>query len=153
VATDTVLGSCELSTRLASFPLKLQYAQEYVGPRSVLVGDAAHAVHPLAGQGLNLGLLDCATLADVLDGVAPSRLAEPRLLRRYERRRRSENLLAATVMDGLERLFSNDDAVLARMRGAGLDAVGRVPFIKRRLAAQALGLRGDLPVFLKGETG
>jgi 2-polyprenylphenol 6-hydroxylase len=120
----------------------------------VLVGDAAHAVHPLAGQGLNLGLLDCAVLAEVLGDDLRSlggavRFGEHKLLRRYERRRKSENLLAATAFDGLERLFSNDNSLLARLRIAGLEAVGRVPFIKREFATRALGLSGDVPAFLK----
>jgi 2-octaprenylphenol hydroxylase len=152
-ASGEVLGSCELTTPVASFPLKLQYALEYARPRAVLVGDAAHAVHPLAGQGLNLGLLDCASLAEVLSGDLRNRgsqrsLGEFKLLRRYERWRKAENLLAATAMDGLERLFSSGNPALSRLRVAGLGAVGRMPFIKRRLALRALGLRGDLPAFL-----
>jgi 2-octaprenylphenol hydroxylase len=154
VASGGVLGPCEVTTPIASFPLKLQYALDYVRPRAALVGDAAHAVHPLAGQGLNLGLLDCAVLAEVLDGDSrdpggPVRFGEHKLLRRYERRRKSENMLAATVFDGLERLFSNDSAAWARLRTAGLGAVGRVPFIKRALAIRALGLSGDVPAFLR----
>jgi 2-octaprenylphenol hydroxylase len=158
-ASGEVLGACEVTTPIASFPLKLQYALDYVRPRAVLVGDAAHAVHPLAGQGLNLGLLDCAVLAEVLGGDSPDlggadlggpvRFGEHKLLRRYERRRKSENVLAATVFDGLERLFSNDSTVLARLRSAGLGAVGRVPFVKRELASRALGLSGDVPAFLR----
>jgi 2-octaprenylphenol hydroxylase len=158
-ASGEVLGACEVTTPIASFPLKLQYALDYARPRAVLVGDAAHAVHPLAGQGLNLGLLDCAVLAEVLGGDSlrlggadlgsPVRFGEHKLLRRYERRRKSENVLAATMFDGLERLFSNDSAVLAGMRIAGLAAVGRVPFVKRELASRALGLSGDVPAFLK----
>jgi 2-polyprenylphenol 6-hydroxylase len=161
-ASGEVLGACEVTTPIASFPLKLQYALDYARPRAVLVGDAAHAVHPLAGQGLNLGLLDCAVLAEVLGGDSlrlggadlggPVRFGEHKLLRRYERRRKSENVLAATMFDGLERLFSNDSAVLARMRIAGLAAVGRVPFVKRELASRALGLSGDVPAFLKAGT-
>jgi 2-polyprenylphenol 6-hydroxylase len=159
LASGGVLGACELTTPVASFPLKLQYALDYARPRAVLVGDAAHAVHPLAGQGLNLGLLDCAVLAEVLGGDSrdlrgadlggPVRFGEHKLLRRYERRRKSENVLAATVFDGLERLFSNDSTVLARLRIAGLGAVGRVPFVKRELASRALGLSGDVPAFLR----
>jgi 2-polyprenylphenol 6-hydroxylase len=159
IASGEVLGACELTTPVASFPLKLQYALDYARPRAVLVGDAAHAVHPLAGQGLNLGLLDCAVLAEVLGGDSrdlrsatlggPVRFGEHKLLRRYERRRKSENVLAATVFDGLERLFSNDSTVLARLRIAGLGAVGRVPFVKRELASRALGLSGDVPAFLR----
>jgi len=159
LASGEVLGACEVTTPIASFPLKLQYALHYARPRAVLVGDAAHAVHPLAGQGLNLGLLDCAVLAEVLGGDSrrfggadrggPVRFGEYKLLRRYERRRKSENVLAATAFDGLERLFSNDSAVLARLRIAGLAAVERVPFIKRELATRALGLSGDVPAFLR----
>jgi 2-octaprenylphenol hydroxylase len=153
-ASGEVLGACEVTTPIASFPLKLQYALDYARPRAVLVGDAAHAVHPLAGQGLNLGLLDCAVLAEVLGddlrGLGgPVRFGEHKLLRRYERRRKSENLLAATAFDGLERLFSNDNSLLARLRVAGLEAVGRVPFIKREFATHALGLSGDVPAFLR----
>jgi len=149
-ASGEVLGNCELSTPTSSFPLKLQYALEYARPRAVLIGDAAHVVHPLAGQGLNLGLLDCAALADVLGRAGGTGyFGEHRLLRRYERWRRSENLLAAGALDGLERLFSAVDPLSTGLRAAGLSAVGRVPFVKRRLAQRALGLTGDVPAFLK----
>jgi 2-octaprenylphenol hydroxylase len=155
-ASGEVLGACELTTPVASFPLKLQYALDYARPRAVLVGDAAHAVHPLAGQGLNLGLLDCATLAEVLSGDSRgpgsrSSYGDHKLLRRYERRRKAENLLAATALDGLERLFSSANPAVARLRAAGLEAVGRVPLMKRRLALRALGLGGDVPAFLKAD--
>jgi 2-octaprenylphenol hydroxylase len=151
-ASGAVLGDCELSTPLASFPLKLQYAAQYVRPRAVLLGDAAHVVHPLAGQGLNLGLLDCAALADVLgQGGGSGYFGEHRLLRRYERWRRSENLLAAAALDGLERLFAAANPVGRGLRIAGLRAVDRMPFVKRRLAQRALGLIGDVPQFLKAD--
>jgi ubiquinone biosynthesis UbiH/UbiF/VisC/COQ6 family hydroxylase len=153
-ASGEVLGRCELSTRVESFPLQLQYALDYVRPRAVLLGDAAHVVHPLAGQGLNLGLLDCAVLCDVLENGGDMRnVGDQRLLRRYERRRKSENLLAATALDGLERLFSNENSALAAVRTAGLGAVGALPFIKRGFARQALGLSGDVPAFLKSTAG
>ena len=152
-ASGRVLGNCELSAPPATFPLKLQYALEYVRPRAVLLGDAAHVVHPLAGQGLNLGLLDCAALADVLGAAGGGGyFGEHKLLRRYERWRRSENLVAAGALDGLERLFSAADPLSAGLRAAGLSAVGKAPFIKRRLAQRALGLTGDLPDFLKTGT-
>jgi len=151
-ASGEALGEVELTTPIASFPLKLQYAVHYVKSPAALVGDAAHTVHPLAGQGLNLGLLDCASLADVLGAAgSPGLLGEYRLLRRYERWRKSENLLAATAMDGLERLFSNADPAVARLRAAGLGAVGKLPFLKRQFAQRALGLIGDVPAFLKVE--
>ena len=148
-ASGEVLGRCELTTTLASFPLKLQYALDYARPRAVLLGDAAHAVHPLAGQGLNLGLLDCAALAQVLgDAQGAAHFGDYKHLRRYERWRRSENLAAAAALDGLERLFSNRDSKIAALRTAGLSAVERMPFIKRRFAQRALGLSGDVPEFL-----
>ncbi len=151
-AAGAALGDCELSSPLASFPLRLQYALEYVRPRAVLLGDAAHVVHPLAGQGLNLGLLDCAVLAEVLEeGGSGGYFREHKLLRRYERRRRSENLLAATALDGLERLFASVDPLSAGLRGAALSAVGKLPYMKHSLARRALGLSGDVPAFLKAD--
>ncbi|MEP6884319.1 MAG: FAD-dependent monooxygenase [Gammaproteobacteria bacterium] len=149
-ASAAVLGECELASQRLSFPLQLQYALQYVRPRAVLLGDAAHVVHPLAGQGLNLGLLDCAVLAEVLgEAGSAGYFGEHKLLRRYERRRRSENLLAATTLDGLERLFSSVNPLSAALRGAGLHAVDRLPLIKQGLAQRALGLSGDVPAFLK----
>jgi 2-polyprenyl-6-methoxyphenol hydroxylase-like FAD-dependent oxidoreductase len=123
---------------------------DYVRPRAVLLGDAAHAVHPLAGQGLNLGLLDCAALAQVL-GEAGGALnyGDYRHLRRYERWRRSENSMAAAALDGLERVFSNSGVLGAGLRTAGLSAVAGLPFVKRGFAQRALGIAGDVPEFLK----
>jgi 2-polyprenylphenol 6-hydroxylase len=149
-ASGGVLGACKLTSEVAAFPLKLQYALDYARPRAVLLGDAAHVVHPLAGQGLNLGLLDCATLAEVLGEAGDLKnFGDYKYLRRYERRRRSENLLAAAALDGLERLFSSTDPLSAGLRGAALSAVGRMPFMKRRFAQRALGLAGDVPEYLK----
>jgi 2-octaprenylphenol hydroxylase len=148
-ASGGALGDCELTTPVAAFPLQLQYALQYVRPRAVLLGDAAHVVHPLAGQGLNLGFLDCATLATVLAEADGSLgFGEWRLLRRYERWRRSENLLMATALDGLERLFGNDDPLKSRLRVLGLNAVSKAPSLKRMFARRALGLSGDIPGFL-----
>jgi 2-octaprenylphenol hydroxylase len=151
-AADGVLGEVELTTPVASFPLQLQYALQYVRPHAVLLGDAAHAVHPLAGQGLNLGLLDCGSLADVLSQEKdPRRFGDYRLLRRYERWRRSENLLAATALDALERLFADPNPGVSGLRAAGLSAVGKLPFVKRQFAQRALGLIGDIPGFLRAD--
>jgi 2-octaprenylphenol hydroxylase len=152
-ASAAALGGIELTTQVASFPLQLKVAVDYVRTRAVLLGDAGHAVHPLAGQGLNLGLLDCASLAEALAPARgnPELLGEPRLLRTYERWRKSENLLAATALDALERLFSSSNPLIERLRGAGLGAVGRTPVLKRALALRALGLSGDVPAFLRTE--
>jgi 2-octaprenylphenol hydroxylase len=151
-ASGAVLGDCVLSTPPVSYPLKLQYAMHYAQPRAVLLGDAAHVVHPLAGQGMNLGLLDCAALAQVLKQAGGARYyGEYRLLRRFERWRRSENLLAASTLDGLERLFTSRSALSAGVRRAGLGALDKAPALKNRLAQRALGLSGDLPDFLKAD--
>jgi 2-polyprenylphenol 6-hydroxylase len=151
-ASGEALGRCTLTTPLASFPLNLQYALQYAQPRAVLLGDAAHVVHPLAGQGLNLGLLDCGALAQVLgEAGLPENFGDYRYLRRYERWRRSENLKAAAALDGLQRLFSATDPLSTRLRSTGLDLVGRMPFIKRRFAQRALGIAGDVPEFLRNE--
>jgi len=152
-ASGDVLGACELTTPIASFPLKLQYALRYVDARVALVGDSAHVVHPLAGQGLNLGLMDCAALAAVLeDPSARTHWGAPAVLRRYERWRRSENMLVATALDGLERLFDSGHPLIGKLRVAGLGAVGRLPYLKRELAARAMGTRGDIPEFLRDES-
>ena len=149
-ASGAVLGQCTLTTKVASFPLKLQYAVDYARPRALLLGDAAHVVHPLAGQGLNLGLLDCASLAQVLgEAGGAGNFGDYRNLRRYERWRRSENSIAATALDGLERIFSSSGALSAGLRSTGLSAVAKMPFLKRGLAQRALGLTGDVPEFLK----
>ena len=145
-ASGEALGHCTLTTPLASFPLNLQYALHYAKPRAVLLGDAAHLVHPLAGQGLNLGLLDCGALAQVLgEAGRPEYFGDYRILRSFERWRRSENLKAAAALDGLERLFSASDPISTQLRSTGLNLVGRMPFIKRRLAQRALGISGDVP--------
>lgn len=149
-ASAAVLGRCTLASKLAAFPLKLQYAVDYARPRAVLLGDAAHVVHPLAGQGLNLGLLDCAALAQVLaEAGGAADFGDYRHLRRYERWRRSENAIAAAALDGLERLFSSSDGFTSGLRSAGLSAVARVPSVKRAFARRALGVAGDVPEFLK----
>ena len=152
-ASGGVLGDIELTTPVASFPIHLQYALDYVRPRAALVGDAAHAVHPLAGQGLNLGLLDCASLAEALgEAGAAASLGDYGPLRRYERRRKSENFIAAAALDGLERLFSSSNPGIARLRAAGLGAVGSLSFVKRGLAKRALGIDGDVPAFVKAQS-
>jgi 2-octaprenylphenol hydroxylase len=144
-ASGAVLGELVLASAIGSYPLRLQYAQAYVAPRVALLGDAAHVVHPLAGQGLNLGLMDCASVVDVLATRGDGALGDLSVLRRYERWRKSENLLAATAFDGLERLFSQRSPWLAGLRAFGLGAVGGVPWLRRELARRALGLIGDVP--------
>jgi 2-octaprenylphenol hydroxylase len=146
-ATDFVLGRVSAVSERAHFPLRSVHAENYVLPRFALVGDAAHAVHPLAGQGVNLGFLDCAALAQTIEAAhaADADPGELRLLRRYERWRKGENLLMLTALDGLNGLFSNDNTVLGTVRRAGLSMVNRVRPAKALFMRRALGLTGDLP--------
>jgi 2-polyprenylphenol 6-hydroxylase len=135
----------------ACVPLRLLHAAEYVRPHLALIGDAAHAVHPLAGQGVNLGLLDAAQLAETLDeALARGRdLGGLWALRRYERARRGDNLAMLAAMDGFKRLFSNDNPALATLRGWGLSLTDRLAPVKHHFVAEALGLRGDLPALAR----
>ena len=149
-AIGGVLGRIEATGPRAQFPLRLTHARDYSKPRFVLVGDAAHAVHPLAGQGVNLGLLDCAALVETLaahlgaGGTAES-MSELRVLRRYERWRKSENALALGLIDGINRLFSNASPTLRWARQLGLTVVDRSSLAKRFLMGRALGTAGDVP--------
>ena len=149
----THLGAVAPAGPRWSYPLKLHLARGYVADRFALVGDAAHTIHPLAGQGLNLGLKDAAALAEtVLDaarlGVDFGRLA---VLKRYERWRRFDSFALALVTDTLNRLFSNDFLPLKLARDLGMGAVDRVPFLRRFFMRHAGGDLGVLPRLLKGE--
>lgn len=146
-ASARALGEVlEAGPRL-SFPLGHTRAREYVRARLALCGDAAHSIHPLAGQGLNLGLLDVASLAEVVRAAADARrdIGALATLRRYERWRKGDNLAMFAVTDGLKRLFQAQGAWLAWGRNRGFDAVDRIPPLKRLLISRAMGLRGDLP--------
>jgi 2-octaprenylphenol hydroxylase len=149
-ASGRVLGRLELDSGRAGLPLALWHAREYVRPRLALVGDAAHTIHPLAGQGVNLGFLDCASLVEVLgDAVAGGADAFGlRTLRRYERWRRSENALMLGATDTLNGLFRQKSVVAATSRRLGLAVVANQPLVRRALAQRALGLAGDLPALV-----
>jgi 2-octaprenylphenol hydroxylase len=147
VASDHVLGRLELASGRAGYPLALWHARAYVQPRLALVGDAAHTIHPLAGQGVNLGFLDCAALLQVL-ADAMARGEEPhglRALRRYERWRRSENAIVMGICDTLNRLFTEKSVAVAGLRRFGLSVVTRQPLLRRTLIERALGVGGDAP--------
>ncbi|HEX5340710.1 MAG TPA: UbiH/UbiF/VisC/COQ6 family ubiquinone biosynthesis hydroxylase [Gammaproteobacteria bacterium] len=146
-ASERILGTVTASTRRFGFPLQLLHAQRYVGTRCALIGDAAHAVHPLAGQGVNLGLLDAAAFADVIrDAVTQHRdIGDPGVLRRYERARKTDTLAMMYALDGFKRLFSNDDTVLATLRNCGMHAVDGFTPLKSAFMRRAMGLSGELP--------
>ena len=149
--SDRVLGRVELASDRAGLPLALWHSREYVRPRLALVGDAAHTIHPLAGQGVNLGFLDAAALVEVL-GDAAAAGGDPcglRSLRRYERWRRSENALMLGVCDSINRLFGAKDVAVAGVRRLGLALVAGQPLARRALVQRALGLAGDLPALVK----
>lgn len=146
-ASSGVLGALAPTTARAGFPLRLLHALDYTRPRLALVGDAAHAVHPLAGQGVNLGFLDAAALVQVLGEAlaAGEDIGEHAVLRRYERWRKAENLPAMALMDGLQRLFGSGLPPLAWARRAGLGLVDRAGPVKRGLIRRAMGVAGDVP--------
>jgi 2-polyprenylphenol 6-hydroxylase len=153
-ALDGVLGTVEIDGPRGQFPLRLAHAKSYCRERFVLVGDAAHAIHPLAGQGVNLGFLDCAALIEVLStelehGARPEVLGERRVLRRYERWRKSENALALGLVDGLNKLFGSRDSLLGWARRVGLSAVDGSTMAKRFLMGRAMGIRGDAPALVR----
>ena len=147
------LGEAVVEGQVFAYPLSLQLAERFVGPRVALLGDAAHAVHPIAGQGLNLGLKGCAALAEVL--VEASRLGEDigaeAVLERYAAWRRFDTVTLSAGMDAFVRLFSNDHPLLRLARGAGMAAVNRIGPARRFFMSEAGGAVGDLPRLLKGE--
>ena len=147
------LGEIALAGPVQSFPLDFQLARDFVADRLALTGDAAHAVHPLAGQGLNIGFRDVAALAETI--VEAARLGldigTAPVLERYERWRRFDSIFSATVMDGLNRLFSSDSAPLRALRDLGLGLVDRAPQVKRFVVREAAGTTGAVPRLLRGE--
>jgi 2-polyprenylphenol 6-hydroxylase len=145
--SDDALGAVRLVTERASFPLRRVAAHRYTAHRCALIGDAAHVIHPLAGQGVNLGLLDAACLAEVV-AAASAEGEDPgaeRILRRYERWRKSETLLMSAAIEAFDRFLAHGTGPLSRLARRGLAWVNRSDEIKRLFVARALGLTGELP--------
>jgi 2-polyprenylphenol 6-hydroxylase len=140
-ASDFRLGEIVATTKRAAFPLRMRLASRYVGGRVALAGDAAHVVHPLAGQGMNLGFRDVACLRRVI-GDARGRgsdIGAAHVLRRYERERRSENAIAARALDAIERVFDAENIGVATLRGAALGAVTRIAPVRDLIVSIAAG--------------
>ena len=148
VASDGVLGATRLVGARVRFPLNKLAAPRYVAARVALIGDAAHVVHPLAGQGVNLGLLDAAALAQEIVAAIAAR-EDPgaaRVLRAYERWRKSEVAAMAVAIDAFDRLLAHGEGPLARLAQRGLSLVNRSQELRRFFIRRALGLSGELPL-------
>ncbi|MBK3736285.1 FAD-binding protein [Azospirillum brasilense] len=146
------LGDIELVTRRDAWPLSVLLAERFIAERVALIGEAAHAIHPIAGQGLNLGLRDVAALAEVI--VDAHRLGldvgSPEVLARFQRWRRFDTVLLAVVCDGLVHLFSNNIPPVKLARDVGMAVVNRLPPLKRFFMRHAMGVVGELPRMIKG---
>ena len=146
------LGALEVEGPVFSYPLALTLAERYTAHRLALAGDAAHAIHPIAGQGFNLGIRDAAALAEVIVDTARLGLdiGAVTALARYARWRRADNFTMLAATDGLNRLFSNDIAPVVLGRRLGLAAVDRIPALKRLFMRHAMGELGDRPRLARG---
>ena len=147
------LGELEVLSPARAYPLQISIARSFVAERLALVGDAAHVIHPLAGQGLNMGLRDVAALAECIADNARLGLdpGDKEVLARYQRWRRADTVAMGLATDGLNRLFSNESTALKYLRDLGLGLVDRAPALKKFFAREAAGLTGDVPKLLRGE--
>ncbi len=147
------LGEIEVLSKVRAYPLSLSIARSFTSERLALLGDAAHVIHPLAGQGLNLGLRDAAALAEAITDAARLGLdpGGPEVLKRYQRWRRFDTVAMAGMTDGLNRLFSNNSDALRVLRDVGLGLVERAPRLKQFFTDEAAGTGGDTPKLMRGE--
>ncbi|AQP35344.1 FAD-dependent 2-octaprenylphenol hydroxylase [Vibrio anguillarum] len=150
---DHRLGLCEVVGERAAFPLKMRYARDFALQRIALVGDAAHTIHPLAGQGVNLGLLDAASLAQELLALwhQGEDIGLLKNLRGYERWRKTEAAKMIAAMQGFKDLFEGDNPAKKLIRGIGMQLAGQLPGAKDEIMKRALGLKGDLPDLAKSK--
>jgi len=148
------LGDISLEGARFTYPLNLTLANSFIGDRLALVGDAAHGMHPIAGQGLNAGLRDVGALAEVIaDAVSRGEdFANPLVLKRYEQWRRFDTTTLAVATDSFNKLFSNDNPILRAGRDLGMGLVNAMPSLRRTFIREAAGLTGDLPKLLKGQS-
>jgi 2-octaprenyl-6-methoxyphenol hydroxylase len=151
-AFGSFLGEISLTGKRFSYPLGLTIANRFIASRVALIGDAAHGVHPIAGQGLNSGLRDVAALIDVLDDARQrgEDIGGDAVLARYEQWRRFDTATLAIATDTFNRLFSNDNPLLRAVRDAGMGLVNAAPGLRRTFIREAAGLTGDLPSLMRG---
>jgi 2-octaprenyl-6-methoxyphenol hydroxylase len=147
------LGDIQVVGQRRAYPLGLHTARAFIADRLALIGDAAHVIHPIAGQGLNMGLRDAAALAETIADAARLGLdpGGADVLERYQRWRRFDTMTMGVATDGLNRLFSNRSQVLRMVRDLGLGLVERMPALKRVFIREAAGFTGEVPKLLRGE--
>ncbi|HET7314901.1 FAD-dependent monooxygenase, partial [Salinisphaera sp.] len=150
-ASGGALGSIEPMGTRAAFPLKLMHAREYVRPRVAIAGDAAHVVHPMAGQGVNLGLMDVAELVAALEAgrAAGADAGQLVYLKRYQRARMADNLMMLAATDGLKRLYGGHNPLMRTLRGWAIGGASRLAPIRQIMISQAAGLSGKGPRLLR----
>lgn len=151
-AFGSFLGQIGLAGQRFTYPLNLTLADRMIGDRLALIGDAAHGVHPIAGQGLNAGLRDVGALADVLMDARRTGqdVGGPQVLQRYQQWRRFDTATLAIATDTFNRLFSNDNPLLRAARDVGMGVVNAIPGLRRGFVREAAGLTGDLPSLMRG---
>lgn len=151
-ATEGVLGKILTVGPRGAFPLRFQYAQQYSADHFVVIGDAAHAMHPLAGQGANAGLLDAVAIAELT--IKADQVGRPigshKTLRQYERWRKGDNLAMMSSMDAINKMYTTDNEVLRQLRGTGMSWVNHTAWLKNYFNRYAMGLRDDLPALARG---
>ena len=151
IASDNTLGEILSCSARAVFPLRFFVVDNYIKPNLALVGDAAHTIHPLAGQGVNMGLADAAALAQtIIDAHQQGKAVNAfSVLRQYERWRKADNLAMMVAMDGFKNLFGSELGIVRELRNSGMNLVNNLPVVKNTVIKQAMGLTGDLSRFAR----